>query len=217
MGQRASSGSARSATRTGPLNVMESRQGPSPRVNWSSSYMRAGSPLDPSVPLVAPSNTREIAAASISKSTTQASHSRSAASTPRRPSTAARSWSWIATFNRTRVGQLWHFPAVEVARSYLHLPPVARGLRGLAAPSLRQDRALPLRHSAHGTVQSPFCDTFNGGPPVLCTSTTSPGTEKSKNHLAFSPLRFRQPWLVSVLPCAHTVALSWCRYMPSLL
>src|SRR5262245_55162430 len=76
--------------------------------------------------------------------------------------------------------------------------------------AFRQDRALPFRHSAHGTVQSPFCFSVNGGPPVLCTSTTSPGTEKLKNHLAFSPLRFRQPWLVSVLPCAHTVALSWC-------
>jgi hypothetical protein len=42
---------------------------------------------------------------------------------------------------------------------------------------LRQDRALPLRHSAHGTLQSPFCFSCNGGPPVLRTSTMSPGTE----------------------------------------
>ncbi len=36
--------------------------------------MRAGAPLDPRVPLLAPSKTREMAAASTSKSITHASH-----------------------------------------------------------------------------------------------------------------------------------------------
>jgi hypothetical protein len=53
--------------------------------------------------------------------------------------------------------------------------------------------ALPLRQSSHGTLQSPPCLSVSGGPPVLRTSTMSPGTEKSKNHFALSPLRFRQP------------------------
>jgi hypothetical protein len=48
-----------------------------------------------------------------------------------------------------------------------------------ARASLGQDRALPLRHWSHGTLQSPFCRSCNGWPPVLRTSTTSPGTEKS--------------------------------------
>ncbi len=39
--------------------------------------------------------------------------------------------------------------------------------------------ALPLRHSSQLSVQSPFCSIFSRSPPVLCTSTTSPGTEKS--------------------------------------
>ena len=60
--------------------------------------------------------------------------------------------------------------------------------------------ALPLRQSFHGTLQSPPCASVSGGPPVLRTSTMSPGTEKSKNHLALSPLRFRQPWEVLVFP-----------------
>ena len=42
-----------------------------------------------------------------------------------------------------------------------------------------QCSALPLSHSLHGSVQSPFCVSGSGGPPVLRTSTTSPGTEKS--------------------------------------
>ena len=49
----------------------------------------------------------------------------------------------------------------------------------LVATVRAQDRALPVRHWSHGTLQSPFCRSCNGGPPVLRTSTTSPGTEKS--------------------------------------
>ena len=30
-------------------------------------------------------------------------------------------------------------------------------------------------------------------------------------------MRFRQPWETLVLPCAHTVLSSWCRYTPSVL
>ena len=51
--------------------------------------------------------------------------------------------------------------------------------------TLRDGHALGSRlgsyagaHSSHGMVQSPFCQSCNGFPPVLCTSTTSPGTEK---------------------------------------
>src|ERR1700682_1682188 len=79
-----------------------------------------------------------MAAASMSKTDTQASHSRSAASTPRRPSTAARSWSWMATFNRTEAGRLWRCPVVVVAWSYPHCPLVVAVLRVLAACVLRR-------------------------------------------------------------------------------
>ncbi len=39
-------------------------------------------------------------------------------------------------------------------------------------------RALPLSQCSHGIVQSPFCHTWSGSPPVLRTSTTSPDWEK---------------------------------------
>ena len=38
--------------------------------------------------------------------------------------------------------------------------------------------ALPFTHSVHGSVQSPFWSSRSGTPPVLRTSTTSPGWEK---------------------------------------
>ena len=41
-------------------------------------------------------------------------------------------------------------------------------------------------------------------PLVLRTSTGSPRKVVSITHFAFSGLRLRQPWLVLVLPCAHT-------------
>ena len=91
-------------------------------VNCSSSYLRAAALLDPSVPLLAPSMTSEIAAASTSKSATQASHRLSAAATPRRPSTAASSCSWTVTSSRTGGGLVWKRPHVVVARPYLQPP-----------------------------------------------------------------------------------------------
>lgn len=66
--------------------------------------------------------------------------------------------------------------------------------------NLAQARALPAAHSAQDTVQSPFCHTSSGAPPVFLISTTSPGCAKSKNHLALAALRLRQPCDVSVLP-----------------
>ena len=45
--------------------------------------------------------------------------------------------------------------------------------------------ALPLSHSAHGIVQSPFCQICSPGPPVLRISTISPAA-KLKNQDAFS-------------------------------
>src|SRR5580693_3052865 len=128
-GQRPSLPLARSATRTGARRATESKHGPSPKVNWSSSYARAPAPLEPSVPLAAPAKTSEIAAASMPNNITQASHSESAAARPRWPSTAARSFSWIATFSRAGVGHRCPCPNVEVARSYLHHPLVAADLR----------------------------------------------------------------------------------------
>src|ERR1700757_2860286 len=97
--------------------------------------MRADAPLDPSVPLVRPSKMREIAAASMSNNITQASHRRSAASTPRRPSTASRSCSLIATFTRTEIRHQRRYPDVVVARSYLHHPLVDGNLR-VCGPAL---------------------------------------------------------------------------------
>lgn len=38
-------------------------------------------------------------------------------------------------------------------------------------------RALPASHRSQGTLQSPFCQTCRGSPPVLRISTTSPGWE----------------------------------------
>src|ERR1700722_1191249 len=131
-GHRMKLGLARSGTRTGPCVETESRHGPSPMVNWSSSYLRAGAALEPNVPLVTPEKTSEMAAASMPNNITQASHSESAAARPRRPSTAARNCSAIATFSRARIGQQLHCPDVEVAGSYLHHPLVGADLRVLA-------------------------------------------------------------------------------------
>src|SRR5580693_5889982 len=128
-GQRPSLPLARSATRTGARCATESKHGPSPKVNWSSSYARALAPLEPKVPLVTPEKISEMAAASMLNNVTQASQSESAAARPRRPSTAARSFSWIATFSRAGVGHRWHCPNAEVARSYLHHPLVGAELR----------------------------------------------------------------------------------------
>src|ERR1700742_3988589 len=133
-GHRMKLGLARSGTRTGACVETESRHGPSPMVNWSSSYPRAAASLEPNVPLVTPAKTSEIAAASMLNNITQASHSESAAANPRRPSTAARSCSWIATFSRAGAGHRWLCPEVEVAVSYLHHPLPAADLR---APGLR--------------------------------------------------------------------------------
>ncbi len=77
----------------GDRRATESKHGPSPTVNCSSSYIRAGGPLDPSVPVLAPSKTSEIAAASTWSSVTQARHRRSAASSLRSPPTAPSSCS----------------------------------------------------------------------------------------------------------------------------
>ena len=66
--------------------------------------LRARVPLDPSVPVLTPSNTNEIAAASTSRSVTHASHSRSAASTPRQPLTASSNCSAIDAFNANAPG-----------------------------------------------------------------------------------------------------------------
>src|ERR1700753_1852831 len=140
-GQRMKLGLARSGTRTGPCVETESRHGPSPMVNWSSSYTRAAASLEPNVPLVTPEKTSEIAAASMPNNITQASHRASAAQAahgapaaarPRWPSTAARSCSAIATFSRTRIGHQLHCPDVEVAGSSLHHPPMGADLRALA-------------------------------------------------------------------------------------
>ena len=49
----------------------------------------------------------------------------------------------------------------------------------ITSPIPRQVRALPACHWSHGTDQSPFCHSSSGAPPVLRTSTMSPGTEKS--------------------------------------
>jgi len=38
-----------------------------------------------------------------------------------------------------------------------------------------QANALPLSHSSHRRLQSPFCHRCSGSPPVLRTSTMSPG------------------------------------------
>src|ERR1700739_3222998 len=91
--------------------------------------MRADAPLDPSVPLAAPSKTREIDAASMSNNITQASHRRSAASVPRRRWTASRSCSLIVTFSQTEVGHQRPCPDVVVAGSSLHHPLVGVVLR----------------------------------------------------------------------------------------
>src|ERR1700691_3050546 len=120
----------------GPCVATESRQGPSPMVNCSSSYARAAAPLEPKVPLATPEKTSEMAAASMPNNITQASHSESAAARPRRPSTAARNCSAIATFSRARIGHQLPCPDVEVAGSYLHHPPMGADLRILA----HQDR-----------------------------------------------------------------------------
>src|SRR3984957_19250105 len=127
-GHRMKLGLAGSGTRTGPCVETESRHGPSPMVNWSSSYTRAGAALEPNVPLVTPEKTSEMAAASMPNNVTQASHSESAAARPRRPSTAARSCSAIATFSRARIGHQLQCPDVE-AGSYLHHPPMGADLR----------------------------------------------------------------------------------------
>src|ERR1700751_5253800 len=97
--------------------------------------MRADAPLDPSVPLAPPSKRREIAAASMSNNITQASHRRSAASMPRRPSTASRSCSLIATFSPTEVGHQRRCPDVVLAGAYLHHPLVGADLR-VSGPAL---------------------------------------------------------------------------------
>src|ERR1700743_2691607 len=131
-GQRMKVCLGRSGTRTGPCVETESRHGPSPMVNWSSSYTRAAASLEPNVPLVTPEKTSEMAAASMPNNVTQASHSESAAARPRRPSTAARNCSAIATFSRTGVGHQLHCPDVEVAASYLHHPPMGADLRVFA-------------------------------------------------------------------------------------
>lgn len=57
--------------------------------------------------------------------------------------------------------------------------PMISVMPGMATGYEEGGNALPLRHSSQLIVQSPFCSIFSGGPPVLCTSTTSPGTEKS--------------------------------------
>src|SRR5271155_1119519 len=128
-GHRTSFALARSATRTGLRDATESKHGPSPKVNWSSSYARAPAPLEPKVPLVTPAKISEMAAASMLNNVTQASQIESAAARPRWPSTAARSFSWIATFSRAGVGHRCPCPNVEVARSYLHHPLVEADLR----------------------------------------------------------------------------------------
>src|SRR6202044_3395406 len=132
IGHRTELGLARSGTRTGARVETESRHGPSPMVNWSSSYARAAASLEPNVPLVTPEKTSEMAAASMPNNITQASHSESAAARPRRTSTAARNCSAIATFSRASIGQQLHCPDVEVAGSYLHHPPMGADLRILA-------------------------------------------------------------------------------------
>lgn len=43
----------------------------------------------------------------------------------------------------------------------------------------RRQTALPASHCDHGTLQSPFCDSSSGVPPVSRTSTMSPGWENS--------------------------------------
>src|ERR1700739_3154063 len=91
--------------------------------------MRADAPLDPSVPLAAPSKTREIDAASMSNNITQASHRRSAASVPRRRWTASRSCSLIVKFSQREVGHQRPCPDVVVAASYLYHPLVGALLR----------------------------------------------------------------------------------------
>ena len=55
----------------------------------------------------------------------------------------------------------------------------AKAARHSKSTTESQCSALPLSHSLQGSVQSPFCHTCSGGPPVLRTSTTSPGREKS--------------------------------------
>src|ERR1700722_11333894 len=127
-GHRTDSGLARSGMRTGARVATESRHGPSPMVNWSSSYTRAAASLAPNVPVVTPEKTNERAAASMPNNVTQASHSESAAARPRRPSTAALNCSAIATFSRARIEHQLHCPDVE-AGSYLHHPPMGADLR----------------------------------------------------------------------------------------
>src|SRR6201999_1647715 len=144
-GHRTSLALARSATRTGVRCATESKHGPSPKVNWSSSYMRAVAPLEPKVPLVTPAKISEMAAASMLNNVTQASHSESAAARPRWPSTAARSFSWIATFSRAGVGHRCPCPNVEVARSYLHHPLVVADLRAWPPQGLSDRHQLVYR------------------------------------------------------------------------
>ena len=43
----------------------------------------------------------------------------------------------------------------------------------------RRQTALPASHCDHGTLQSPFCQSSSGAPPVSRTSTMSPGWENS--------------------------------------
>src|SRR5271156_6106572 len=131
-GHRMKLGLARSGTRTGTRVETDSRHGPSPMVNWSSSYARAAASLEPNVPLVTSEKTSEMAAASMPNNITQAAHRESAAARPRRPSTAARSCSPIATFSRAGIGHQLHCPHVEVVGSHLHHPPLGADLRVLA-------------------------------------------------------------------------------------
>ena len=70
--------------------------------------------------------------------------------------------------------------------------------------------ALPATQVAHGTDQSPFCHCSNAGPPVLRTSTTSPGCDSPKNHCAFAGLRLRQPCDSLRTPCAPMLSRA-CR------
>lgn len=56
---------------------------------------------------------------------------------------------------------------------------------GLQRPGQPPTRVGPISeapqagaHWSHGILQSPFCHNCSGLPPVLRTSTTSPGTEK---------------------------------------
>jgi hypothetical protein len=66
-----------------------------------------------------------------------------------------------------------------------------------------QSSALPIYHSLYGTDQSPFCSSFSRGAADVLHLDDVAGLGELEVPFEFSPLRFRQPRLVSVLLCAH--------------